>query len=162
MPLPLTTRDSNCVARCLVWSVPLGSSQLFTFVQHRCARTGREMLHYLLKVLVCDCLLTCFADLLQHPCSSTQFAFLPINFVSLLTLLMCVCHRSLWFSTCWPFPLEFPPSSSQIYRLLHCLQIQSKNSPFLWCKHLWPLAIYIRALLISILKLYFVMLLEFL
>jgi len=33
-----------------------------------------------------------------------------------------------WFWTCWPFPLEFPPSSSQIYRHLHCLQIQSKNS----------------------------------
>jgi len=31
------------------------------------------------------------------------------------------------------------PSSSQIYRLLHCLQIQN-NSPFLWCKQLWPLA----------------------
>jgi len=44
--------------------------------------------------------------------------------------------------------LEFPPSSSQIYRLLHFLQIQSKNSPFLWCKHLWLLAITIHALLI--------------
>jgi len=71
----------------------------------------------------------------------------------------------LWFSTCWPFPLEFPPSSSQIYRLLHCLQIQSKYSPFLFCKHLWPLAIYIHALLIrhshvdfSVLKLYYVLL----
>jgi len=42
---------------------------------------------------------------------------------------------------CWPFPLEFHPSSSQIYRLLHSLQIQSNNSPFLWCEHLWPLAI---------------------
>jgi len=31
----------------------------------------------------------------------------------------------------WPFSMEFPPSSSQIYRLLPCLQIQSKNSPFL-------------------------------
>jgi len=72
-----------------------------------------------------------------------------------------------WFSTCWPFPLEFPPSSSQIYiyRLLHCLQIKSKNSPFLWCTYLWPLAISIHALLIwhnhvnfCILKLYYVML----
>jgi len=40
------------------------------------------------------------------------------------------------------------PSSSPIYRLLHCLQIQSKNAPFLWCKHLWSLAISIHALLI--------------
>jgi len=24
---------------------------------------------------------------------------------------------------------------------LHCLQIQSKNSSFLWCKHFWPLTI---------------------
>jgi len=52
-----------------------------------------------------------------------------------------------WFSTCWPFPLEFPHSSSRIYRLLYCHQIQSKNSPFLWCKHLWPLAISIHMLL---------------
>jgi len=51
------------------------------------------------------------------------------------------CSCLSWFSTCWPFPLEFPPSSPQIYRLLHCLQIQSKNAPILWCKHLWPLAI---------------------
>jgi len=46
-----------------------------------------------------------------------------------------------WLSTCWHFSLEFPPSSSQIYRLLHCHQIQSKNSPFLWCKHIWPLTV---------------------
>jgi len=51
-------------------------------------------------------------------------------------------------NSCWPFSLEFPPSSCQIYLLLHCLQIQSKNSPFLWCKHLWPLTISIHALLI--------------
>jgi len=69
------------------------------------------------------------------------------------------------FSTCWLFPLEFPPSSSRIYRLLRCLQIQSKNSPFLWCKHLWPPAIYIHELLIRhnhvdfcVLKLHYVML----
>jgi len=62
-------------------------------------------------------------------------------------------------------PLKFPPSSSQIYRLSHCFQIQSKNSPFLWCKHLWPLAISIRALVIRhyhvyicVLKLYYIML----
>jgi len=54
-----------------------------------------------------------------------------------------------WFSTYWLFRLEFPPSSSQIYRLLHCLQIQSKISPFLWCKYLWPLAISIHAVLIG-------------
>jgi len=46
-----------------------------------------------------------------------------------------------WFSTCWPFSLEFPPSSSRIYRLFHCLQIQSKNSPILLCKPLWPTTI---------------------
>jgi len=70
-----------------------------------------------------------------------------------------------WFSKCWPFPLEYPPSSSQIYRLLHCLQIKSKISPFLWCKRLWLLASYIHALLIRhnhvdfcVLKLYYVML----
>jgi len=45
------------------------------------------------------------------------------------------------FSTCWPFSLVFSPSSSQIYLLLYCLQIQSKNSPFLWCKYIWPLII---------------------
>jgi len=70
----------------------------------------------------------------------------------------CFCLS--WFSTCWPFPLEFPPLSSQIYRLSHCLQIPSKNSPFLW-----PLTISIQALLIrhinvdfGVLKLYYVML----
>jgi len=53
-----------------------------------------------------------------------------------------LCSWLSWFSTCWPFSLEFPPSSSsEIYRLLHCLRIQSKNSPFLWYKHLWPLTI---------------------
>jgi len=64
------------------------------------------------------------------------------------------------------FSLEFPPSSYQIYRFLNCLQIQSKNSPFLWCKHLWPLAISIHVPLIGhinhvdfcILKLYYAML----
>jgi len=56
-------------------------------------------------------------------------------------------------------------SSSQIYRLIQCLPIQSKNSTFLWCKHLWPLAVSIQALLIRhnhldfcVLKLYYVML----
>jgi len=39
------------------------------------------------------------------------------------------CSCLLWFPTC--FSLEFPPSSSQIYQLLHCIQIQFKNSPFL-------------------------------
>jgi len=70
-----------------------------------------------------------------------------------------------WFLSCWLSPLKFPPSSSQIYRLLHCLQIQSENATFLWCKHLWPLAIDIHALLIRhnhvdfcVLKLYYVML----
>jgi len=58
------------------------------------------------------------------------------------------CFYLSWFSTYWPFSLKFPPSSSHVYRLVHCLQIQSKNSPFLWCKHLWPLAISIHALLI--------------
>jgi len=47
------------------------------------------------------------------------------NFVS-----TCSCLS--WFSTYWPFSLKFPSSSSQIYRLVHCLQIQAKNSPFLW------------------------------
>jgi len=58
----------------------------------------------------------------------------------------CSCHS--WFSTCWPFPMEFPPSLSKIYWLLHCLQIQSKNSPFLCWKHIWPPVISIHALLI--------------
>jgi len=40
------------------------------------------------------------------------------------------CSCLSWFSTCWPFSLEFSPSSSQIYRLLHCLQIQSKIITF--------------------------------
>jgi len=40
------------------------------------------------------------------------------------------------FLTCWPFSLEFSLSSFQLYRLLHCLQIQSKNSPFPRGKHL--------------------------
>jgi len=35
----------------------------------------------------------------------------------------------------------FPPTSFEIYQLLHCLQIQSKNSPFLWCKQFWRLTI---------------------
>jgi len=63
----------------------------------------------------------------------------------------------------WPFPLKFPPSSSQINRLRHCLQIQSKNSPFLWCNHLWPSAISIHEFRIQnnhvdfcVLKLYYV------
>jgi len=63
------------------------------------------------------------------------------------------------------FSLEHPSSSSQVYRLLHCFQIQSKNSSFLWCKHLRPQAISIHALLIRhnhvdccVLKLYYVML----
>jgi len=71
------------------------------------------------------------------------------------------CHS--WFSTCWPFSLESPSSSSLIYHLLHCLQIQSKNSRFLW--YLWPLKISIHVLLIQhnqvdlcILKLCYVML----
>jgi len=64
-----------------------------------------------------------------------------------------------------PFPLKSPSSSSQIYRYLHGLQIKSKNSPFLRCKHLWHLAIYIHVLQIrhnhvdfGVLKLYYVML----
>jgi len=51
----------------------------------------------------------------------------------------CSCLSQ--FSTGWPFSLEFPDSSSQIYQLLHCLQIQSKPPPFLWCTHFWPLTI---------------------
>jgi len=57
------------------------------------------------------------------------------------------CSCLSWFSTCWPFPLEFPPSLSQICRLLHCLQSQSKNSTLPRGKHLWPLTISIHALL---------------
>jgi len=51
------------------------------------------------------------------------------------------CSYLSWFSICRPFSLEFPSSSSQIYRLLHCFQIKSKNSHFLRCKHFWPLTI---------------------
>jgi len=75
------------------------------------------------------------------------------------------CFCLLWFSTCWPFSLAFPPSSSQIYQLLHGLQIQSKNSPFLQYKHLWLLTNSNQALKIRhnhvdlcALKLYYVML----
>jgi len=35
-----------------------------------------------------------------------------------------------WFSTCWPFSLEFASSSSHIYRLLHCLQTNIKTHLF--------------------------------
>jgi len=31
---------------------------------------------------------------------------------------------------CWPFSLQLPLSSAQIYRLLHCLQIKSKTHLF--------------------------------
>jgi len=73
------------------------------------------------------------------------------------------CSCCSWLSTCWPFSSEFLSSLSEIYRLLHCLQIQSKSSPFLWSKYLWPLAISIHSLLIRhvdycILKLYYIML----
>jgi len=71
-----------------------------------------------------------------HAISSASLCLL-----NLLSISYQHCSCLVWFSTCWPFSLELSPSSSQIYQLLYCLQIQSKNSPFLWCKHFWPLTI---------------------
>jgi len=36
------------------------------------------------------------------------------------SILTGISSRNIRASTCWPFPLEFPPSSSQIYRFLYC------------------------------------------
>jgi len=47
---------------------------------------------------------------------------------SLFPTLYQHCSCLSWFSTCWPASLKFHPALSQIYRLLHHLQIQSKNS----------------------------------
>jgi len=102
-----------------------------------------------------------YTSSLLHPYTSASLCLLQ----SPLPTSYQKCSRLSFFSTCWPFPLEFPASSSQIYRLLHCLQIQSKNSLSLRCKHLCPLAIYHELLIrvrhnswFCVLKLYYVML----
>jgi len=62
--------------------------------------------------------------------------------LNLLSISSCSCLS--WFSTHWPFSLAFPASSSQICRLLQCLQVQSKNSPFLWREHLDMIRLILR------------------
>jgi len=56
-----------------------------------------------------------------------------------------------WFWTCWPFP----PSSSPIYRPLHCLQIQSKMFTFsLMQASLAPSNLYSRLMCLEIILCY--------
>jgi len=68
------------------------------------------------------------------------------NFVSTLLLPLVVFDM---------LALEFPPSSSQIYRLLHCLQIQSRNHLFFGASILWPQTISVHVLLIRHIMLMF-------
>jgi len=72
---------------------------------------------------------------LLHPYTlSCQLRSASLNLLSQLRINFALASRG--FRHAGP-----SPSSSQIYRLSHCLQIQSKNSPFLGCKHFWPLTI---------------------
>jgi len=77
---------------------------------------------------------------------SRQLRSASLNLLSQPRINIALASRSFRYDA---LLFGIPPSSSKIYRLLHCLQIQSKNSPFLWwIQHLWPLAIHIHALLI--------------
>jgi len=63
------------------------------------------------------------SSLSSHSIASASLCFPPSPLPT--SYQHCFCLS--WFSTCWPFSLEFPSSSSQIYRLLHCLQSQFKT-----------------------------------
>jgi len=85
--------------------------------------------------------------------------YFRLSFVNLLHTSLCLLNSSPNLISTSLIPLvvfdmlalPFGIHSLIIYRLLYCLQIQSKNLHFLWCKHLWPLAISINALLIIML-----------
>jgi len=53
-----------------------------------------------------------------HPYPS-RLGSASLNLLSQPRINITLASR-LWFSTCWPLSLAFPPTSSQIYWLLHC------------------------------------------
>jgi len=58
-------------------------------------------------------------SLMIHCTDRLQIQVTPTNSALLCRIVLCFS----WFSTPWPFSLEFPPRPSpEIYRLLHCFQ----------------------------------------